>query len=430
MTKMATKAALPGHAARSRREDKAARNRRPLDWINFLLADVQDGLGPFLAIYLLSSQNWQPGRIGIVMTISGIATVIARPPVGSLIDRIAWKRQLIALAAGVIGIGTAVMALVPQFWPVAIAQGVVGAFNAVFPPALAAITLGIVGPQAFSRRIGRNESFNHAGNAFTAVTAGLCGYAIAQVAVLWVIAALAAVSLFAAFRIHGGDIDHDVARGGGNGAPPGGVWQLLRNRNLLIFSACITLFHFGNAAMLPILGEKLSRGDPRFSSLFISACIITAQVVMVPVAAFMGRNADAWGRKRLFLIGFAALPIRGVLFTLAQNPFESIAIQVLDGVGAGTFFVLFFIVVADLTRGTGRYNLAQGVTSAAWGLGAALSNTAAGYIVQIAGFDAAFLFLAACALAAFLLFLFAMPETRDLPSAAQNAGAAQPAVAD
>ncbi|MDQ2802744.1 MAG: MFS transporter [Pseudomonadota bacterium] len=381
-----------------------------------MLADVQDGLGPFLAIYLLSSQHWQPGRIGIVMTISGFATVLARPPVGSLIDRITWKRELIVVAAAIIGVSVMVMALVPQFWPVAIFQGITGAANSVFPPALAAITLGIVGQKAFTRRIGRNESFNHGGNAFTAIAAGLTGYLIAQVAVLWVIAALAGASIVAALRLHGDDIDNELASGRTEGnsnadAASGGLWALLRNRNLLIFSACITLFHFANAAMLPILGEKLSRGDPRFSSLFISACIITAQIVMVPVAALVGRKADAWGRKPLFLVGFAALPIRGVLYTLVDSPYLSVAIQILDGIGAGTFFVLFFIVVEDLTRGTGRYNLAQGVTSAAWGFGAALSNTVAGYIVQLAGFDAAFLFLAACAGAAFLLFLFAMPET-------------------
>ncbi len=402
----------------SERQEAAKRNRFPLDGLNFLLADVQNGLGPFLAIYLLSSQHWSPGRIGIVMTVSGFATVIAQTPAGALIDRITWKRKLIVAAAALVGIFAILIALIANFWVVAFAQAVIGAANAVFPPAIAAITLGIVGQKAFTKRVGRNEAFNHGGNVFTAVAAGLAGYFVAKVAVIWVVAALAIASVFAAMRVHGEDIDHRLARGCGDGDTDeadtkgmGGLKKLLHNRGLLIFTACIVLWQFANAAMLPLVGEELSKGDPNFSTIFIASCIVVAQAVMVPVALLIGRQADQWGRKPLFLIGFAALPLRGLLFYLVQDPYWSVAIQVLDGIGAGTFFVLFFIVVEDLTRGTGRYNLALGVTSAVWGFGAALSNTIAGYIVNFAGFGNAFLFLAACALAAFLLFLFAMPET-------------------
>lgn len=415
-------------------ETKIARNRGALDWINFLLADVQDGLGPFLAIYLLSSQHWDPARIGVVMSVSGIATVVARTPVGSLVDRIAWKRELVAGAAAVVGFGAALTALFPGFWVVAVGQGVIGAANAVFPPAIAAITLGVAGRRAFTGQIGRNEGFNHAGNAATAITAGALGYYVAQSSVLWVVVGLAAASMVAALRVRADDIDHDVARGGlavpkeGAAKGPEGVRALLADRRLLVFAAAITLFHFANAAMLPILGEKLAGDNPRFSSLFIAACIITAQVVMVPTTLLAGRLADRVGRKPLFLVGFAALPIRGLLYTVTNDPYVSVAIQVLDGVGAGIFSVLFLVVVEDLTRGTGRYNLAQGMTSAAWGFGAALSNTVAGFIVQAAGFDAAFLFLAGVAVAAFLLFLFAVPETRPEAEAGADATpAAQPA---
>ena len=397
------------------RQKAGRRNRVPLDGLNFLLADVQNGLGPFLAIYLLSSQHWSPGRIGVVMTISGFATVIAQTPAGALIDRITWKRKLIVIAAALVGVFAVLIALIANFWVVALAQAVIGAANAVFPPAIAAITLGIVGQNAFTKRVGRNEAFNHGGNVFTAVVAGLAGYFVAKVAVIWVVAALAIASISAAMRVHGEDIDHQVARGGAadDAKTKGieGLRKLLHNRGLLIFTACIVLWQFANAAMLPLVGEELSRGDPNFSTVFMASCIVVAQAVMVPVALVIGRKADVWGRKPLFLIGFAALPLRGLLFWLVHDPYWSVAIQVLDGIGAGTFFVLFFIVVEDLTRGTGRYNLALGVTSAVWGLGAALSNTVAGYIVNFAGFGSAFLVLAGCALAAFLLFLFAMPET-------------------
>jgi len=407
------------------RSEQARRNRFPLDWINLLLADVQDGLGPFLAIYLLSSQHWKPGRIGVVMTIAGLATVVARTPVGSLVDRVTFKRELIMAAAGLIAFCVTTIALLPHFWPVAIAQALIGAANAVFPPAIAGISLGIFGRRAFSRRVGRNESFNHAGNAGTAIVGGLCGWLLSPVAVLWVVVGLALLSIPACLCLHRDDIDHRAARGCGD-APEGdaaqtgsAILQLLRQRDLMIFTACITLFHFANAAMLPLAGEELARAHPSASALCMAACIVASQVVMVVVTLVVGRNTDRWGRRRLFLLGFAALPIRGLLYILTSNPYAVVAIQLLDGVGGGIFSVLFFIVVDDLTRGSGRYNLALGLTSAAWGLGAALSNAAAGYVAQLVGYKAAFLGLSCCAAAAFLLFLLAMPETA--PQAAKGA---------
>jgi len=164
---------------------------------------------------------------------------------------------------------------------------------------------------------------------------------------------------------------------------------------------------------LPLVGEKLSQGHQQASTLFMASCIIVAQIVMIPMAMLVGRKADDWGRKPIFLVGFAVLPIRGVLYTLTDDPYALIAIQLLDGVGAGIFGALFFIVVADLTKGTGHYNLAQGASGSCWGLGAALSNFVAGFIVNAFGFSAAFLFLSACALGAFFLFSLGVPETRE-----------------
>ena len=385
----------------------------PLDWLNFFLADVKDGLGPFLAIYLLSSQHWDAGKIGVVMTVAGIATVAARTPFGALIDSTRCKRALIALSATAVAVGAVAMSLIPNFWLIAAAQTVIGGADAIFPAAVGAISLGIVGPELFTRRVGRNEAFNHAGNAFTAVVAGVAGWLFAQRAVLWLVAALAATSIVAVLAIEPRSIDHALARGSDNrrGGQPSGLRVILECKPLLIFTASITLFHFANAAMLPLVGEKLAQSNKGAETLFMAACIITAQLVMMPMAMLVGHKADSWGRKPILLAGFAVLPIRGVLFTLTQNPYALVSIQVLDGVGAGIFGALFFIVIADLTRGTGRYNLAQGAASACWGLGAALSNIVAGYIVDTAGYSAAFLFLAFCALAALLLLLAAMPET-------------------
>ena len=408
------------------RAQAADRNRSALDWLNFFLADVKDGIGPFLAIFLTSSQHWDPGRAGIALTIGGVATVLARGPAGALVDSITWKRTLIVVSAAVVAAASIAMAVYSEFWPVAFAQGLNGIADAIFPLAVTAISLGIVGRKGFTSRVGRNEAWNHAGNVATAVIAGLAGYFIAQAAVFWIVAALSILSVVAVYRVDPHAINHDVARGEEEGGShtPEALKLLFSNRPLLWFTAAITLFHFANAAMLPLAGEKLSQGKPDASPLFMASCVVTAQLVMVPMALLVGRKADAWGRKPLFLAGFAVLPLRGLLFALASNPYAVVAIQILDGVGAGIFGALFYIVVSDFTRGTGRFNLAQGAAAASWGLGAALSNGVAGMIVDGFGFSAAFFFLAACALGALGLYSFAVPESRDYqaPEAKEGRG--------
>ena len=204
-------------------------------------------------------------------------------------------------------------------------------------------------------------------------------------AVLWVVVVLALASAAAVYMIDGNSIDPELARGADDGTAGDEAKRLgplLKSRALLLFTAAITLFHFANAAMLPLLDEKLSQGHQAASSLFMAACIITAPVVMVPMALLVGHKTDAWGRKPLFLAGFAVLPVRGLLYLVTQNAYLLVSIQVLDGIGAGIFGALFFLVVADLTRGTGHYNLALGASGACWGLGAAFSNGVAGLVVD------------------------------------------------
>jgi MFS family permease len=240
------------------------------------------------------------------------------------------------------------------------------------------------------------------------------------------------LSAIVVYRVDAKAIDHEIARGEEEGEheAPEAMKLLLTNRPLLWFTAAITLFHFANAAMLPLAGEKLAQGHQQASTLFMASCIVTAQLVMVPMAILVGRKADRWGRKPLFLAGFAVLPLRGLLFAISHNPYAIIAVQVLDGVGAGIFAALFYIVVSDLTRGTGRFNLAQGASAASWGLGAALSNGVAGLIVNAFGFSAAFSFLGACAIGALAIYWFAVPETLGFrPTARYAEGALVPRTA-
>jgi MFS family permease len=388
----------------------------PLDWMNFFLADVRDGLGPYLAIYLLIVQKWDAGSIGVVMSIGGIAGLLAQTPSGALVDATRWKRGIVVSGAILVTAGSLLLPLLPQFPMVALVQAATGVSGAVFPPAIAAITLGIVGPKTFARRVGRNEAFNHAGNATAAILAGGAAYFFGPIAVFWIMTVMASASIIAVLRIPADAIDHEIARGltteqEEKHEQPSGFRVLLECRPLLIFAACVTMFHFANAAMLPMVGQKLALANRDVGTALMSVCIVAAQIVMVPMAMLVGRKADAWGRKPLFLAGFAILPIRGALYTLSDNAYWLVGVQLLDGIGAGIFGALFPLVIADLTRGTGRFNVSQGAVSTAQGIGASLSNTVAGYIIVGAGYSAAFLFLGGIAAAAFLLYFLAMPET-------------------
>jgi MFS family permease len=394
-----------------------ARSLRTLDSLNFFLADVRDGVGPYLAIYLLTTRQWDPASIGMAMSAMGMASVLAQTPCGALIDASRQKRLLIVLAAFLVGIGCAAMPIFPTFNLVIIVQAFMGLAAALFPPAVAAITLGIVGPRGLAGRMGRNEAFNHAGNVGAAVLAGLAGHFLGLPWVFYLVAGIATASIVSAWLIREQDIDHAPARGAvpRTRAPEAlvsGIGTLLGNRTLLIFAVSTTLFHFANAAMLPLAGQLLAHTNATEAPLSMSACIIAAQLVMVPVAASAGSLADRWGRKPVFLIGFAVLPIRGLLYTFSDAPLFIVAVQLLDGIGEGIFGVLWVTVIADLTRGTGRYNLVLGAIATAQGFGAALSNLAAGYVVSQWGYHGGFAFLAGIATLALYLFSRAMPETR------------------
>ncbi|KAF2390120.1 putative MFS-type transporter [Pseudomonas frederiksbergensis] len=392
------------------------RNTLSLDGLNFFLADVRDGLGPYLAIYLLAVHHWDPASIGLVMTIAGIAALLTQTPAGALIDRTRRKRGVIIVAALLVTLSCLLLPFITSFTLVALTQALSAVAASVFAPAISAISLGITGPRAFTRRTGRNETFNHAGNAVAALLAGGFAYLFGPVAVFYLMAVMALASVIAISFISPQAIDHDVARGfdpqgPAHGEQPSGLNVLLHNRPLLVFAICCGLFHLANAAMLPLVSQKLSLVNLQMATPLTSACIVAAQLVMVPVALLVGWKADVWGRKPLLLAGFLILPLRGVLYTLSDDPYWLVAVQLLDGVGAGIFGALFPVVIKDLTQGTGRFNVSLGALSTVFGLGAALSNGLAGLVVQSAGYSAAFLTLAAVAAAALVLLVVAMPET-------------------
>lgn len=397
--------------------DPSTRSLRGLDGINLLMADVRDGVGPYLSVFLEGDQHWDSGSIGVAMAVASIAAAICQVPAGLLVDGTGAKRLLIAASGLMVGIGCLLIVIFPQFWPVLAAQALLGSASAVIPPSIAALSLGLVGRRLLDGRISRNESFNHGGNFLAAGLTGILGQYVGHHWIFYLICAFAVASAGVVTLINPREIDHERARGGEStedGCKPVSFRDLLRQRDLVVFLTSVVLFHFGNAAMLPMAGQVLAQKHPGSDTLALSACIIAAQLVMVGVAWAVGRaSARDIGRKTIFLTALAVLPVRGVLFAFTTSPYGVVAIQLLDGVAAGIFGVVSVLIASDLMRGTGRFNLAQGFTALAVGIGAALSNATSGFVVQRFGYSTGFLYLAAIAMVALTFFALLMPETKE-----------------
>lgn len=404
--------------ARSSRRSAVA-----LDALNFFQADLTAGVGPFLVVYLGSERHWDPGRIGGLMSLIGLVAIATQTPAGALVDRIRGKRVLLAAASAVIALGSLVTVAAGNDRLVFLAQCTIAAAGGVFAPAIAAISLGLVGRNRIELRLGRNQALNAAGNVLAAVGAGLIGYLWRPSGVFNLMAAVSLLMAGCALAIREREINYALARGADEGRGRQKVeslWRVFADRRLLVFAACAVLFHFANAAMLPLIGQLGGQALP--PALAMSLYIVVAQAVMIPVGWAAGRWAHKLPRKPVFLIGFVALPLRGLLFACFHNAYALAVIQLLDGVGAGLFNVMMLLVIADLTRGTGRFNLAQGAIGTAVGLGAALSNWVGGLLALHYGFSAAFLVMTGVALLALLAFVLWMPETRGRKRAPRFSG--------
>lgn len=427
--------------APSTRAARAGFRPAALDALNFLLADVRGALGPYLNVFLTTQQHWSQSSVGVVTTLGGLLGLVGQTPAGALIDATRAKRGLIVAALAVLAAGASVIFAFPSFWPVLAANTLMGLVGDIFGPAVAALTLGLYRRGALARRMGRNAAFDHAGNVAIAAAAGAVGWAVSQRAVFLLVPVCAAAAAAAALAIPAGAIDHARARGGrtddasgaavSGAASEGGtasVWRVLAgSRPLLIYGVCALLFHFANAPLLPLVGQKLAIAHKAWATPMMSSCIIAAQLIMLPIALAVGATADRFGRKPILIAGFAILPIRAALYVLSDHAWWLIGVQLLDGVGAGIFGAITPLVVADIMRGTGRYNVAQGAVATLQGIGAAASGLVTGEIVDHFGYSAGFLWSSAAAAVALLVLLLRMPETAAGTDAATPRGHGLPA---
>ena len=391
------------------------RSLRGLDWFVFFVADVQTGFGPFVSVFL-TTQKWTQVDIGLVLSAAGVVSLIGQMPGGALVDAARSERLVGGIAIAAICISALGYATMPVF-PVVLSASILhAAASCVLGPAIAAISLGLVGHAAIGERLGRNARFASVGNALAAAAMGACGYLLSARAVFVVTVLLLGPALLALRSINAAEIDPERAHGAAprpRAKPPRKLADLMRSRPLLIFAGCLLLFHLANAAMLPLMGSVVTMHSARWATVLIAACIVVPQLVVAALSPWVGRRAQIWGRRPLLLIGFAALPIRGILFASVTNPELLVVVQLLDGVTAAVFSVMVPLVVADLTRGTGHFNLGQGIVGTFIGIGASVSATLAGYVSDHFGSPAAFAGLAAIAFAGLAAVWLLMPESRD-----------------
>ncbi|AQS87479.1 major facilitator superfamily transporter [Neoasaia chiangmaiensis NBRC 101099] len=390
-------------------------SRRGLDWINLLSADIQSGVGPYLTIFL-TAQGWSAGWMGTALAASAGAAAICQLPAGWLVDHTRHKRALVIGSGILIGMACLVTAFWPTFMPVILAQGALGAASSVLAPSIAAITLGLVGPRAMAGRTSRNEMLNHTGSVLTAIVAGVCGQKLGLRWIFYMTCVAAVGSALASSAIRPQEIDHDMASGGEAGERRLPMGQLLTRPAILMFLGAVLLFQCGNGAMLSLASRQLAVTHPGTETWLLTACILGAQTAMALVAWAVGRAlAQGWGRKAVLIVALLAVPLRGVLFAWATdgeiNAATIMGIQTLDGLATGALSVVSTVMAADLTRGTGRFNITLACVALTIAGGSALSNLIGGATMQTFGAPVAFLALSAIAILG-LFFALGMPETR------------------
>jgi MFS family permease len=385
-------------------------SRTGLNAANFFLAEVGGVVMPFLAKFL-AERGWRDGAIGTAIALAGLGVWLMQTPAGFIVDCSRHRRMLLAGASLVVGLGYGLLPLLPSgWWVVEPLVFVAGAGHAFFVPLLGALALGLVGHAALNRTVGVNQGWNHAGNIASALTAMLLVGWLGLPSVFYAVTAASILAALSVTLIRPNEVNEVRASGAGNGDENRpGFLGLLHDRRVLILFAAAAMFHLANAPVMPLVGLYIARLGGTDTQ--VAAVVLVAQTVMIPVALAAGWLCDRWGRKWVFAIGFIVLPLRIFLYSLTSDPWMLVALQSLDGIGAGIYGVVIVAICADLTRGRGGFNSLQGLIATAVSVGGVIGPLAAGLLVQHLGFQTAFYAFAGVAAVAALLFLGFMPET-------------------
>lgn len=438
-----------------------------LAWLNFFVADVRDGLGPFLGVFLLQN-GFGEAQVGLISTISHIIALALGVPCGILVDKTTRKKECIAFFVALIMLFCSLNYFFPSFVFTLLAQCLVALSGVFLAPAFAALTLGIIGVKHYPLQCARNEAYKHAGTAFGAALSFVLALHFGIASVFVITALLGGCSLVVLGLIRSESIDNFTARGEiiertksakQSGAGQSGVekvvsiWVLFADKRVVFLSAIMFCFHLSNAAMLPLLSQRAQKLGIDSSGAYAAATILIAQSTMIlvafacgralrrnqannvggnvvgenvapntlsnlaqnapqnlqqnPLSAQLQRHKDSEFKLYfwLFFACFFALIIRGGIAANFAGIGGMVFTQILDGVGAGVSGVIVPIIVAFMLRGSGHINAGLALVLTCGGLGAALSNGIGGYFAQFYGYLYAYLFLGAVAMLGLLLWL-------------------------
>lgn len=388
-----------------------ARSARGLDALNALVASSQTGFGAFIAVYL-TAQAWTQADIGQALSLGTIVAMLSQLPAGALVDAMRSKRLAVALGGVAVALSALLFAVSSAWLSVLGAEILHGFASCMIGPAIAAVSLELAGRGGLGVRLGRNARYASIGSAVAAVVLGAIGTYVSGAGVFWATAVLMALALLTLRYLPPPGAESRTAQlAAETRGLPGAVWALL-DRRLLVFAGCVGLFHLSNAAMLPLVANEVTRSTGAGANLVIAACVVVPQVIVAGLSPLVGRTAESWGRRPVLLLGFAALPVRGVLLALDAHPAYVVLVQALDGISAAVFGVMLPLVAADLTRGTRRFNLCMGLLGLTAGTGATLSTAISGLVADRFGNGPALLALAGAGFAG-VLGLLALQETRE-----------------
>jgi MFS family permease len=389
-------------------------SRHGLDWLNFFLADIQTGFGAFVAFYL-ADLGWDKGQVGLALSAGTVAGLIAHLPGGAIVDWVPWKRGIAATGIVMIAASALILTFAPTFVLVFVAEILHGVTGGIVTPAIAAISLGLVGRGAMSARTGRNNAFDAAGNALTAGAMGAAGQYIAKSAIFLGAAALCIPALIALSFIRSDEIDYARARNAGIGHSATNlqrIFELTKHLRLYVFAGCIFLFQLADASMLPVISQDLALDKNQSATLLMAGLIVTPQIIAAALSPWVGYYSEKFGRKPLLLIGFGIEVLRGLLFAVDTSYPVLLIGQCLGGISAAAVTVLTVLMITDMTTGTGRFNLVQGFIGTVIAIAAAISTGASGFLFEQVGRLYGFVILAAVAAWAPLLLWSALTETK------------------
>ena len=365
---------------------------------------------PILDTFLREA-HWRYDEIGVATALLGLGTLLFQTPAGVMVDRVKNRRMLFFIASVAVGLCFGLIPFVPRTaaW-IDTLLFLSGIAQSIFIPVLGALALALVGYKALNRTLGENQGWNHAGNIVAALLAFVAIRYFGSASIFYSVAIASFVGAFSVYLMRREELNEEIASGDGD--DPKVKWTtILHDRPALFLLAAVALFHLANAPILPVTALYIKRLGG--SSALSTFTVLSAQVVMVPVAWATGRLCDSWGRKPVMAVAFWVLPLRILSYTLARDPRMVVFLQSLDGIGAGIYGVAIVAFAADLTRGKGQFNSLLGLFATAQAIGGVAGPVISGLALQYFGFNLTFVGFAALALVAAVVFQSLAPNTQS-----------------